>query len=692
MSNKITYTPNRVIDSDGISDGAFVYVYESGSTNLITIYTDESTTVIAPNPFEVDAGAPVPPLYYTYEGNIRVRVETATGDIIQDEDPYTQLISAQDLASTDPGKGAALVGFKQAGTSAVARTSDAKLKEQVFTPYDFGAVGDGVADDTAAINAMANAVALINGSCGFPMGTFRVTSNPVIRQGTKRVVGMGGVIVFDHSSGRCDFQLGTGALPVNDCVVEGLIINANGKTTLGIYGQNCQRCHIRDNYIYGLTFAGLAAGIYIKSQPGGVQDADDNVIEGNIIDGQETLASHVPGQLGIFISGGWTTPYSGYADATAEWLALFDNAEPDRYASGNKVKNNIINGGRYGIELVGTRGGEVVDNTFRHNTRPVSIQLHGNKNIIARNTIEETLGTGVGLGYSCSDNLISGNSIISSVMNSPTEGVLFAYVGCKRNMFQGNKIRNTSTVSGPRYFCYAAIHSDGTVFKDNEMEGILLSTGTLEGAYIALESAWRTASTNLAHRGKGLGSEIDLFANVAMSNCEVVNNTIIATSLRPAILLSQVTTSLGSKGLFGCNISANRIRGGSRVIEAIEETVGLNANHLFVGNQHPSTSVSAFLLPRVLGHFTTFEDPKLTFTATYDPPSIAANTSATTTVAVSGAAIGDFVTSTFSLDLAGISLSAYVNAANQVTVVFSNLTAGAVDLGSGTVRVRVRKQ
>lgn len=57
-----------------------------------------------------------------------------------------------DLASTAAGKGAAMVGFIQSGAGAVARTAQSKLRD-VVSVKDFGAVGDGATNDTAAFTA-----------------------------------------------------------------------------------------------------------------------------------------------------------------------------------------------------------------------------------------------------------------------------------------------------------------------------------------------------------------------------------------------------------------------------------------------------------------------------------------------------------------------------------------------------------
>lgn len=75
--------------------------------------------------------------------------------------------------------------------------------------------------------------------------------------------------------------------------------------------------------------------------------------------------------------------------------------------------------------------------------------------------------------------------------------------------------------------------------------------------------------------------------------------------------------------------------------------------------------------------------------ATYDPPSLADGVGSTTTVTVTGAVLGDFVTAcSFSLDLQGITVTAWVSAANTVSVRFQNESGGLLDLASGTLRVR----
>jgi hypothetical protein len=60
-----------------------------------------------------------------------------------------------------------------------------------------------------------------------------------------------------------------------------------------------------------------------------------------------------------------------------------------------------------------------------------------------------------------------------------------------------------------------------------------------------------------------------------------------------------------------------------------------------------------------------------------------------TDVTVTGAALGDLVLVSFNLDATDAVVTAAVTAANTVTVVVLNNTAGAVDLAAGTLRLWV---
>lgn len=78
-------------------------------------------------------------------------------------------------------------------------------------------------------------------------------------------------------------------------------------------------------------------------------------------------------------------------------------------------------------------------------------------------------------------------------------------------------------------------------------------------------------------------------------------------------------------------------------------------------------------------------------TATFDPPSLADGAGTTTTVTVAGAALGDFASAAFSATTAGITVTAWVSAANTVSVRFQNESGGTLDIASGTLTARVQE-
>lgn len=84
----------------------------------------------------------------------------------------------------------------------------------------------------------------------------------------------------------------------------------------------------------------------------------------------------------------------------------------------------------------------------------------------------------------------------------------------------------------------------------------------------------------------------------------------------------------------------------------------------------------------------------LSATAVWDPPATGAvvGASVSTTVSVPGAVVGDVAHAGFSVALpANGILQASVTAADTVTVKLITLTAAAIDLASGTLKVVVTK-
>jgi len=168
LSIQPTYPIFTDIDGQPLEAG-YVWLGQANldpQVNPINAYWDAALTIAAPQPIRTLGGYPsrngTPARIYV-NSDYSIRVQNRNGSTVYSApaatERYGNIISLADIS------------FIQAGAGAVTRTALAKMREPVSVK-DFGAVGDGVNDDTAAIM-----LALQNGgNVLFPTGTYKVTT------------------------------------------------------------------------------------------------------------------------------------------------------------------------------------------------------------------------------------------------------------------------------------------------------------------------------------------------------------------------------------------------------------------------------------------------------------------------------------------------------------------------------------
>jgi parallel beta-helix repeat protein len=316
--------------------GGLLYSYNAGTSTPLATYTSSAGITTNANPIILDAAGRVPEQIWLANGySAKFVLKTSTDELIWTKDnipasPQPPIVNDASSITYDYGynvtAGNFIIGqtylitsvgttnfltigavtntvgtyFIATGTGSGTGTADfirsvqVKLQETVSVK-DFGAVGDGTTDDTAAIQAAINSIPTSTGGTShgyeiyFSPGKYKITStitignrritfwaNSIMGSGSSAIIYMAtnNITWFDFTTGNSDviaiegleflgnatgtgicFNLGRTAQPCYDSRITNCWFAAIGGTA--ILGTNLQGCHITNCAFDSATAIGI---------------------------------------------------------------------------------------------------------------------------------------------------------------------------------------------------------------------------------------------------------------------------------------------------------------------------------------------------------------------------------------------------------------------------------------------------
>jgi hypothetical protein len=528
------------------------------------------------------------------------------------------------------------INFTQAGTGAVTRTTQNKMRDY-FSVKDYGATGDGSTDDTDEIQAGIDYLHSIGGGVlHFPAGVYKVTSltlkQYVILQGE-------GLATINSGAGTIIQAAGAG-VPVDTPAgstfgigIRGIYFRGvNGLSTRGVRLRNVSASVFED--LFFVTFQDEALICEAGLNNHFIKVGGYNCVM-NRSRSAKTGAFDISGTDHRCYDVEFTCSQSGRSDANLYVCA---------------IAIRMVNG--FCDTLVG-------------HTSDVGIYIASAETRYVNCRALQNFGPGY--------DIPSGTNQITNCYAS--QNSLFAantYDAFALASSQGNILTGCRAANGSHRYGFSDTGDFSTLSARNQYFGCR-SANHVSGAF-------STVATNQNGSAPVFSAQMLKFTNG--DTTPSVEQTTLASFANYA---SPTTVTYFDDGLNGQHIV---LLGNSNV------TLQNNASFILT-----NTGADKTLRTNVLYYFQKIGSTwcelmtheYIQGSATFNPSSLADGAGETTTVTVTGAALGDFVEVSFSLDLAGITLTGYVSAANTVSVRFQNETGGVVDLGSGTLRARVRK-
>jgi hypothetical protein len=444
--------------------------------NPISVYWDAALTIAAAQPIRTLNGYPsrsgTPARIYV-NSDYSIRVQDSKGSLVysapQATERYGNVINADGVVYDPPF------------TNAVQTNVEAKLAQTVSVK-DFGAVGDGIANDTAAFHAArdgagqgatiyVNSGIYIVGNC-----TLSVAGQTWVLEKGAEIRSINGVttdafiITADNVSvtGNGVFYNGGVAAGAtyhcikidgaDNVVLDGVSIGGAKGPCVGVYDAN--NSVIRNIYFYDTWYAAVYAqpmtknmtgititscvvsnttsvgtnyryGFNVHSDAGAVYSIDNVVITGNRLEYPSSI-SQFPLLMEIY--GGATTAYkidnvsvTGNVTSGGGMGCSISGVEVVTF-TGNSIMGSYL----YGVEIADTKNAVVAANSIRGSQRGIALNNVSSGNIsVSGNAITATTTACVYVSQVTAFVSISGGSC------APSNGMAIQMLGCKNWTISG---------------------------------------------------------------------------------------------------------------------------------------------------------------------------------------------------------------------------------------------------------------
>ncbi|WP_137771824.1 MULTISPECIES: NosD domain-containing protein [unclassified Microbacterium] len=300
----------------------------------------------------------------------------------------------------------------------------------VFNVRRYGAVGDGTANDTAAIQAAIDAAAAVRGKVVFAFGGVYSITKVLLKTGvtldvsgaTLKARSAAGVTALVESPA----WLGTGH--IEDASIVGGSFDVNGLIYGAVVLRDADRIRVE-----GIT----AFGFPTTSATAIRLDWDTNdcrVLNNTITHTLDDPYGTVTSAVGISCVSNTVDDQSGGQNNTLTFV------NPTNLSRGHRISGNRVKGGTHGVALVGAAQCVVTDNVLENfGHRGILLSPRACDNTISNNNIRDFNSTGIHMAWGCLRNSITGNTLRTARSGAEGDGIK-GYFGCSHNTIADNNI------------------------------------------------------------------------------------------------------------------------------------------------------------------------------------------------------------------------------------------------------------